>query len=122
MAKLGEIENDLSENPLVAAGTIDLDEMDDVTDGDLLDEGEDNDWVKALREEGIFFSFPLDIDFAMLRAFPRAYQRSNPGGREPRGGSDIIRDKKAVTLKTGGNPTYTTTTMMMGLDGIRTCS
>ena len=104
VAKLGEIDNDLSDNPLVVAGTIDPDDVDDVVDSDLLDEGEDNDWLKALREEGIFFSFPLDIDFAMLSAFPEAYQRPNPGGRGPRGGADAIRDKKAVTLKTGGDP------------------
>jgi predicted ATPase len=104
VAKLREIDNDLSENPLVQAGTIDPAEVDDVEDSDLLEEGEDNDWLKALRKEGIFFSFPLDIDFAMLSAFPAAYQHANPGGRGPRGGADTIRDKKAVTLKTGGEP------------------
>jgi len=100
--KLNGIDNDLSENSLVAVGAIDPDDVDD--DSDLLDEEEDNDWLKALREEGIFFSFPLDIDFAMLRAFPEAYQHPNPGGRGPRGGADTIREKKAVTLKTGGDP------------------
>jgi putative ATP-dependent endonuclease of the OLD family len=102
--KLSEVNNDLSDNPLVESGTIDPHDVDDVADGDLLEEGEDNDWLSALRDEGIFFSFPLDIDFAMLRAFPEAYQHSNPGGRGPRGGADIIRDKKAVALKTGGDP------------------
>jgi hypothetical protein len=52
----------------------------------------------------VFFSLPLDIDFAMLSAFPDAYQHPNPGGRGPRGGADAIREKRAVTLKTGGNP------------------
>jgi putative ATP-dependent endonuclease of OLD family len=104
IAKLEEIGNDLSENTLVKAGAIDLDKVDAIEDSDLLDEGENNDWLKALREEGIFFSFPLDIDFAMLSAFAEAYQHPNPGGRGPRGGADAIRDKKAVTLKTGGDP------------------
>lgn len=103
VSKLGEIDNDLSENALVEDGTIDPAEVGAIEDSDLLDEGEDNDWLKALREEGIFFSFPLDIDFAMLSAFPDAYQHPNPGGRGPRGGADAIRDKKAVTLKTGGD-------------------
>ena len=40
----------------------------------------------------------------MLSAFPEAYQHPNPGGRGPRGAADAIRDKKTVTLKTGGNP------------------
>lgn len=100
--KLNESDIDLRENPLVADGTIDPEELVDVEDSDLLDE--DSDWMRALREEGIFFSFPLDIDFAMLRAFPDAYQHPNPGGLGPRGGADAIRDKKAVTLKTGGEP------------------
>lgn len=104
VAKLGEIGNDLSENLLVKAGIIDLGKVDAIKDSDLLDEGEDNNWLKALRREGIFFSFPLDIDFAMLSAFPAAYQHPHPGGYGPHGGADAIRDKKAVTLKTGGKP------------------
>ncbi|WP_337998312.1 ATP-dependent nuclease [Oleispirillum naphthae] len=102
--KLAEIDSDLSENSLVEAGTIDPDEVDDVADSDLLGEGGNHDWLQALREEGIFVSFPLDIDFAMLSAFPGAYQHPYPGGRGPRGGIDTIRDKKATTLKTGGDP------------------
>jgi putative ATP-dependent endonuclease of the OLD family len=104
VAKLGEIENDLSGNILVQNGTIDPGEVGAIENSELLDEGEDHNWLKALRAEGIFFSFPLDIDFAMLSAFQDAYQRPNPGGRGPRGGADAIRDKKAVTLKTGGDP------------------
>ena len=101
--KLNEIDNDLNENSLVEAGTIDPDKVDDLADSDLLDEGGSHDWLQALREERVFYSFPLDIDFAMLSAFPKAYQYPNPEGRGPRGG-DAIRDKKAVTLKTGGGP------------------
>lgn len=104
VAKLREIDNDLSENSLVQNGTIDPADVGNLEDSDLLDEGEDNDWLKALREEGVFFSFPLDFDLAMLSAFPEAYQHPNPGGRGPRVGAAAIRDKKAVTLKTGGNP------------------
>ena len=104
VSKLREIDNDLSENAFVEDGTIDPAEVDAIEESDLLDEGEEYDWLKALREEEIFFSFPLDIDFAMLRAFPDAYQHSNPGGRGPRGGAEAIRDKKVITLKTGGDP------------------
>jgi putative ATP-dependent endonuclease of the OLD family len=104
VAKLGEIENDLSENSLVVAGTIVPGEVNTIEDSDLLDEGADHDWLRALRKEAIFFSSPLDIDFAMLSAFPEAYQHPNPGGRGPRGDADAIRNKKAVTLKTGGDP------------------
>lgn len=102
--KLREIDEDLSENSIVQSSTIDPADVGNLEDSNLLDEGEDNDWLKALREQGIFFSFPLDIDFAMMSAFPTAYQHPNPGGRGPRARTDAIRDKKAVTLKTGGNP------------------
>lgn len=102
--KLKEIGNDLSKNSLVEASTINPDRVNDVEDSDLLKKGGDHDWLQALREEGIFLSFPLDIDFAMLRAFPKAYQYPNLGGRGPRGDADAIRAKKAVTLKSGGDP------------------
>ncbi|MBA2882074.1 putative ATPase [Desulfosalsimonas propionicica] len=104
VAKLKEFDNDLGDNAIVEAGKIDPDGVDAIDDYELMDEDEDNDWLKALRQEGIFFSFPLDIDFAMLHAFPGAYQRPHPGGRGPRGGADAIDDKKKVTLKTNGDP------------------
>jgi hypothetical protein len=104
VGKLQEVDNDLSENSLVRNGTIDPADVGNLEDSDLLNEDEDNDWVNALREEGIFVSFPLDIDFALLRAFPDAYQHPNRGGRGPRTGNNAIRDKKTVTLKTGGVP------------------
>jgi hypothetical protein len=40
----------------------------------------------------------------MLRAFPDAYQQPKPGGQGPRGDANAIREKKLVTLKTGGSP------------------
>jgi predicted ATPase len=78
--KLAEIGHELAENPLVEDGTINPAVV-DIENSDLLDEGADSDWLKALSAEGIFFSFPLDIDFAMLSNFPGAYQHPNPGGR-----------------------------------------
>lgn len=103
IAKLREIDNDLSGNVLVNNGTIDPDKVNTLEDRDLLNKGNDHDWLKALKEEGIFFSFPLDIDFAMLSAFPEAYQHTNPGGRGPRSDAKAISEKKAVTLKTAGD-------------------
>jgi len=104
IANLKEIGNDLSENSFVRDGTINLSAVDELQDNQLLNEGKNNNWIKALREEGIFFSFPLDIDFAMLRSFPEAYQHPHPGGRGPRSEANSIQEKKSVTLKTGGNP------------------
>jgi putative ATP-dependent endonuclease of OLD family len=101
---LNEIGSDLAENAKVAAGDIDPDKIDELDDEGLLDGYEDNDWLQALKDEGVFFSYPLDLDFSMLRAFPDAYQKPNPGGRGPRDSADAIAEKKLVTLKTGGNP------------------
>ncbi len=104
LSKLREIDNAINENAFGEDGTIDFTEVGNIDDSKLLNECWDNDWLKALRKKGIFFSFPLDIDFAMLKAFPDAYKHPNPGGRGPCGEASAICNKKAVTLKTGGNP------------------
>lgn len=104
VSRLEESGKDLSTNSFVAQGTIDLEELEDLEDDVLLDSYEENDWAQALIEEGVFLSHPLDLDFSMLKAFPEAYQRPNPGGRGPRADAEAIEEKKAVTLKTGGRP------------------
>lgn len=105
VVNLNEVGNDLSENFYVKTlGAINPDEVDDLEDDHLLDEFKANSWLQALKLESVFFSDPLDIDFSMLSAFPEAYQRPHPGGHGPRGGEEAIRNKKAVTLKTDGNP------------------
>ncbi len=96
---------DLNDNNKAIAGDIDPDAVDDLEDGDLWLDYEENDWVQALEDEGVFFSDPLDLDFAMLEAFPDAYQNPNPGGRGPRTSTKAIENAKAATLKTGGNAT-----------------
>jgi putative ATP-dependent endonuclease of OLD family len=30
-------------------------------------------WLSFLKRHGVFFSFPLDLDFSMIRAFPAGY-------------------------------------------------
>lgn len=102
--KLAEMGNDLSLNTLVLDGTIDLANVATLNDADLLADGHENVWLRALREEGVFFSFPIDIDFSMLLAFPDAYKRPRVGGRGPRGAAAAIEEKKATTLKTDGHP------------------
>lgn len=76
-------------------------EVGELEDSDLLESGANNGWIKALREQGVFFSHPIDLDFSMLAAFPEAYQHPHDGGRGPR---DNIEEKKGVTLKTNGTP------------------
>jgi len=104
LSALKEIDRDLKDNPLVIDGTIDLDDLDDLTDKDVWYEWEENDWVQALKHEAVFFSDPVDLDFAMLFAFPDAYQHANPGGKGPRTSDKAIAEKKKVVLKKNGSP------------------
>lgn len=103
-AALEEVDRDLTANPLVIDGTISLDDLEDLDDEDVLEDWAENDWLQALRHEAVFFSDPIDLDFAMLEAFPAAYQHPNPGGRGPRTTAEAIAEKKRVVLKTNGNP------------------
>jgi putative ATP-dependent endonuclease of the OLD family len=40
-------------------------------------------WAKWLRQFGVFFCAPLDLDYSMLRAFPVGYQVVEPGRQGP---------------------------------------
>jgi putative ATP-dependent endonuclease of OLD family len=41
-------------------------------------------WMNVLRKYGVFFSEPLDLDLAMLAAFPTAYQATIASGGGPK--------------------------------------
>lgn len=56
-------------------------------------------WVKALAPHGVYFSRPLDLDLAMLQAFPDAYQAIIPQSGGPRMASDKAAE---VVLGTAG--------------------
>lgn len=73
-----------------------------LTNEDFLSRPPLNKWLKAFQENGIFFSHPIDLDFAMLRAFPTAYHILKPNERGPQGGVSI-QNKKQTTLKTEGD-------------------
>lgn len=85
LRSLAAIGNDFRNNTQSLIGNIDPDKVDQLTDQQLLNVNVLNNWINAFREEGIFFSYPIDLDFAMLLAFPNAYQVPNPGGRGPMG-------------------------------------
>lgn len=36
-------------------------------------------WINCLEGEGVYFSGPLDLDFAMLTSFPEAYHKATSG-------------------------------------------
>ncbi|WP_241122807.1 ATP-dependent nuclease [Achromobacter xylosoxidans] len=59
-----------------------------------------NAWVNSLKPHGVYFSAPLDLDLAMLKAFPDSYQAIIPQGGGPR----MAVDKAAeVVLGTAGS-------------------
>lgn len=104
VAALNAIGRDLSTNPAVVDRTIDLDDLEGLSDNDVLADWKDNTWLQALKHEAVYFSDPIDLDFAMLEAFPAEYQHPNPGGRGPRTTPKAIAEKKKVVLKANGNP------------------
>ena len=56
-------------------------------------------WADCLKPHGVYFSAPLDLDLAMLEAFPGAYEAIIPKG----GGPKMAADKAAeVALGTAG--------------------
>ncbi len=56
-------------------------------------------WIDCLKPHGVYFSAPLDLDLAMLEAFPDAYEAVIPKG----GGPKMAVDKAAeVVLGTAG--------------------
>src|SRR5690606_12677836 len=40
-------------------------------------------WFACLRRFNLFFSAPLDLDYAMLKAYPTAYRTLEPGRQGP---------------------------------------
>ena len=75
----------------------------ELEDRTILTDWENNGVRRALANEGVFFSHPLDIDFSMLRAFQSAYAHPHPNRRGPRTEDDAIQQKKATIFKHDGN-------------------
>ncbi|WP_222415585.1 ATP-dependent nuclease [Rhizobium leguminosarum] len=85
-------------------GVIEWSQVDHLRDADLRDGWENNAWLQTLRNANVFFSYPLDIDFAMLRSVGDLYRHPRQGGRGPRTQAADIAAKKVTTLKTDGKP------------------
>lgn len=56
--------------------------------------------VRRLRQFGLFYSEPLDLDWSMLRAFPAAYRVREDGMAGP----SSVGDAKSTVLGVGGSP------------------
>jgi hypothetical protein len=63
-------------------------------------------WAKWLRQFGVFFCAPLDLDYSMLRAFPAAYQAVELGRQGPSNRGDprtaVLGDDGAAGAISGG--------------------
>ena len=111
VAALAEIGKDMADTEAAddVLGTIDVDDLDDLDNEDFqLDEDGDNligdDWLEALQEYDVYFSSPIDLDFAMIRAYPEAYRVNNPGGTGPRTSDKAKSNRKKTVLKKKGTP------------------
>jgi hypothetical protein len=103
LENLAAIGNDFRGHTQYLPRQVDPDEAGQLLDQQFLPGELKENWLQAFQEEGVFFSYPLDLDFAMLHKFPHAYQVPNPGGRGPMGSAEAIEAKKSATLKTGGD-------------------
>jgi len=72
-----------SELLAIEDGELSQDELNEMHKWDSSDARWLDGWVKDLRKYGVFFSAPLDLDMAMLAAFPAAYAALIPGGSGP---------------------------------------
>lgn len=102
--ELGRVGRELATGFRYDWGRVDPARAGSLDEGELLTAGHEHDWLRPLSEDGVFFSTPLDVDFAMLAAFPDAYMRTEEGRRGPRRGANAVEVKRAVTLKTDGKP------------------
>lgn len=94
----GVAEQDLLPLPGYEDHTLeDLEGMDDLEfDAEYM-----NDWVKHLRQFGVYFNEPLDLDMSMLRSFPDEYKQLSPGARGPTGDAEVAR---TTVLGSNGDP------------------
>jgi putative ATP-dependent endonuclease of OLD family len=60
-----------------------------------------NDWIKHLRQFGVYFNEPLDLDMSLLQAFPDEYKQLPPGARGPRRDAD---EARWAVLGSNGDP------------------
>ncbi len=104
VASLASVGVDLRNSFEHAFGLINVDALDAIEDASFMAGIGGSDWLQALQDKGVFFSHPIDLDFAMLMAFPAAYRHARAGGHGPRASADAIQAKREVTLKTDGNP------------------
>jgi putative ATP-dependent endonuclease of OLD family len=84
----------------VQSGVLSQEELDEMHDWDSSDAEVLAGWTNQMRNFGVYFSEPLDLDMSMLHAFPKAYKAIVPKG----GGPTMEPDEAAkAVLGAGGN-------------------
>lgn len=101
--ELKSVGRDMSKNKYVLEGTIDLSKIDEIDDDELLGEDQNHPWICALRREAVYFSTPIDLDFAMLLSFPADYKKPRPNGTGPSLTDKGMENAKKAVLKSNGN-------------------
>jgi len=76
LLKFSTIESDLKQTHLTGLPKWDGDDP-------VLTSKNGKDWLKFLESAGVFYSSPLDLDFSMLRRFPKAYGVEDDDLEEP---------------------------------------
>ncbi len=75
-----------------------------LTNQDLMKKGHEHPCIRLTTNNRIYFSFPLDIDFSMFRAFPAVYKKTSAASRKPATDAANIKRVKRNTLKTKAAP------------------
>jgi putative ATP-dependent endonuclease of OLD family len=75
----------LIEYAQTSEGELSLADLDDIPGWDDEEEvlTDDDGWIAKLEQFGVFFSTPLDLDFMMLQAYPKAYNVRGEALEEP---------------------------------------
>ena len=83
----------------ITNGVISQEQLDKMHKWDSSDANKLRGWTDDMRNYGVYFSEPLDLDMSMLAAFPKAYEAIIPKG----GGPAMDADEAARSvLGTGG--------------------
>ena len=111
VANLDEIDECMDETEAASLGGINPADLPEITDKDFALQGSEEEeeplrgdaWITALREKGVFFSKPLDLDFSLLTCFPEAYHCLPPSRTGPRTMQNALSRNKRATLGKDGN-------------------
>ncbi len=74
--------NQFWNDPNYHSSNVHPDSIENMSDTDILNKTFKDEWLPTFQKQGIFFSYPIDIDFSMLLAFPEIYHVPNLGSAD----------------------------------------